>query len=320
MRRHRGGFTLIELLVVIAIIAVLIGLLLPAVQKVREAANRMKCLNNLKQVGIGAHNYHGTFNSFPAGRVPTTNATVLQQMLPYLEQASKYSQFTTTADILSDPGSAAARSQDLAIFLCPSDPSPGQVMDAASGLAQGRCNYLASLGANAGIANTDGSTGGIFFHNSAVRATSVTDGVSNTVMFAEIKRGFRQGAAGQHPLNITNVPFGTWDAAAANDLNYFATCNTPTGGDFDYTGLQYWRASVPWTGFMTHTMQPNSPQRDCVRGTGLNRGHMAARSYHPGGVNVLFADGSTRFVVDTITLQIWRNLGTRAGGEVIGNY
>jgi prepilin-type processing-associated H-X9-DG protein len=126
------------------------------------------------------------------------------------------------------------------------------------------------------------------------------------------------GAASQNPLNVTNVPFGTWDASAANDLNYFATCNTPTAGDYDYTGLEYYRGAVPWTGFYTHTVTPNYVNRDCVRGTGLNKGHQASRSYHTRGVNLLLCDGSVRFVSDDVSLNTWRAVGTRAGSDTVG--
>src|SRR5581483_4367605 len=290
----RTAFTLIELLVVIAIIAILIALLVPAVQKVREAAARTQCSNNLKQIGVGAHNFYTTFGKFPRGRLPTSNASVLVQLLPYLEEANKYNQFDFTSDINSSASNAAARTQDAAVFLCPMDISIGKFLQGTEYL--GRTNYQASLGGNAGFASQDSTTAGVFNVNFEVKIVEITDGTSNTAMFAEIKRGFHTGAASNHPLNVVNIPFATWDASAANDLNYFALCNTPTAADFDYTGLQYYRAAVVWTGFYTHTVPPNHKFRDCVRGTGLNKGHQAARSYHAAGVNVLLCDGSVRFV------------------------
>lgn len=312
----RRGFTLIELLVVIAIIAILIALLVPAVQKVRDAAARTQCINNLKQIGIGAHNHHATLKLFPPGRISPSFATALIHLLPYLEQGNKYDQFDFTADINSSASNANARSQDVKVFLCPSDPSTAIMAGPL-----GRTNYQASLGANAGIANTDPATGGVFFTDSRIRVTDITDGSSNTVMFAEIKRGNNNPAGTFSPVGVTNFPNATWDAALpTNDLNYIAGCNTATASDFDYTGLEYYRASVPWTGFYTHTMTPNSPNRDCVRSVGLNKGHQAARSYHSGGVHVVLADGSARFIADSVTPATWKALGTRAGNDTPGDF
>jgi prepilin-type processing-associated H-X9-DG protein len=136
-------------------------------------------------------------------------------------------------------------------------------------------------------------------------------------MFAEVKRGFNTPATS--PVAVANVASGTWDGAAANDQNYFTACNAaPTGSDYDYVGLQYYRAAVPFTAFYTHTVLPNATSRDCVRGTGLNKTHLAARSYHNGGVNMLLCDGATRFVSNGVSLATWKAVGTRSGSDTIG--
>src|SRR5262249_17384543 len=144
----RPGFTLIELLVVIAIIAVLIGLLLPAVQKVRDAALRSQCSNNLHQIGVAAHNYHTTNGTLPPGSTTTpSQATALVVMLPYVEQAIKYNQFDFTQNVNTSTSNAAARASDVPIFLCPSDTSPGRFTVAINGGTEtvGRSNYFANL-------------------------------------------------------------------------------------------------------------------------------------------------------------------------------
>jgi prepilin-type processing-associated H-X9-DG protein len=162
-------------------------------------------------------------------------------------------------------------------------------------------------------------TGGCFYWSGTipaqgVRIAEILDGTSNTALYAEIKRGSQDGVS--DPLSVTSVPFATWDAARpGSDLAPMPECNNGTPF-FDYTGLQYYRALL-WTAWYTHTVPPNYKGRDCVRSVGLDRGHIASRSYHSGGVNVCRADGSVAFVRDSISLNVWRAFGTRAGGEVL---
>jgi prepilin-type N-terminal cleavage/methylation domain-containing protein/prepilin-type processing-associated H-X9-DG protein len=318
---RRSAFTLIELLVVIAIIAILIGLLLPAVQKVREAAARMKCQNNLKQIGLAAHNYESALGYFPNGGTNPAQASPLVQMLPYSEQLNKFNQFDLNQNVNTHANNANARGLDIPILLCPSDPSSGQftVTNSFGSQVVGRSNYLANLGANGWWRNTNTSTVGMFVFNSVTntpgaRFTDVTDGTSNTALYAEVLRGNQDGVA--DPLSVHRVPFATWDTAqAANDLSP-TICNTTTTTFLDYTGLQYYRSFLT-TAWYTHTAVPNSTGRDCIRDVGFDRGHVASRSRHTGGVNVCRVDGSVQFVRQSISLQQWQAFGTRAGGEVL---
>jgi prepilin-type N-terminal cleavage/methylation domain-containing protein/prepilin-type processing-associated H-X9-DG protein len=333
----RRAFTLIELLVVIAIIAILLGLLLAAVQKVREAAARAQCLNNLKQIALGAHNYNTQFGRFPPGStIGPANLAVLACLLPYLEQAALYQQFNQTQAVYSAPANAMARAQQVPIFLCPSDPSIGGLADpfpvaGQPALIEGKANYYGNMGINAVWDERppigppkDSAVNGVFALNSRTTVIMITDGTSNTALFSEIKRG---AAPGNDALDVTLVVPAAWDNnpfnANTNPNNFDppAACNNPSS-TYNFTGLEYARG-FPVTALYTHSVQPNDNRRDCMRNPGLPppstpwEMHLAARSYHSGGVNVAFADGSVRFVRDTITKETWRALGTRSGGEVI---
>jgi prepilin-type processing-associated H-X9-DG protein len=307
---------LIELLVVIAIIGMLMALLLPAIQKVREAANKMKCASNLRQIGIALHNYHTSFGRLPPGDSQPHRASVLAHLLPYLEQANKYNKFNWTVEISSDPSNAAARAQDVPLFLCPSDPSTGRYTIPVDGKDEmvGRSNYLANLGSNGWVRHT----GGPFHQESKVSLGAVADGTSNTAFFSEVKRGPQPGY--EDSLESTRVPFSVWGSSAdPNNPNHVrppVACENRSYGTMRYTGLQYYRGLLS-TGLYTHTVPPNYKGRDCIRDVGFDAGHYAARSWHASGVNVLFGDGSVRYLSNGIEFPAWQAIGTRSGGEVV---
>src|SRR5262249_34406386 len=216
--RAGSGFTLIELLVVIAIIAILICLLLPAVQKVREAAARTQCSNNLKQIGVGMHNYHGTYGYFPPGftsRSLTVNGEGLgpgwgwaAYLLPYVEQDNLYRQIDFTRDI-TDPVHAQVRTTSLKAFLCPSDspPAPTFTVVGAGGtpITTGAFANYAGRGGMYEVTDNPDTNPGVLLRNSRYRVTDITDGTTNTLMCVE-----RQSK---------RSPMTTWVGAVTNCVN-----------------------------------------------------------------------------------------------------
>jgi prepilin-type N-terminal cleavage/methylation domain-containing protein/prepilin-type processing-associated H-X9-DG protein len=351
--RRRSAFTLIELLVVIAIIAILIGLLVPAVQKVRAAAARAQCSNNLKQIGLAAHSYHDANKKLPPGSgtlaVGASSApSTLALILPYLEQANLYNQFNFTVDVNNTAANAVARDQDVPVYLCPSDGSSATVNDpGGSGLPAGRSNYFGNVGTTADQRSTDMSRAGIFnFTYSAattpatprlvtnkVRLTDISDGSSNTCMFAETTRSMVSSGNNYDKTMVYILPTSDdgWSVASPqvgtlyNETNASAwfTGNTYKCNSWDYgptniiryRGLEYYRA-LPQTNHYTHTVPPNYNGYDCGDSS-FTMAHIAARSYHTGGVNVCFADGSVHFISDGITFTTWQALGTRAANDIV---
>jgi prepilin-type N-terminal cleavage/methylation domain-containing protein/prepilin-type processing-associated H-X9-DG protein len=319
---RRTGFTLIELLVVIAIIAVLIGLLLPAVQKVREAAARMSCSNNLKQLGLAAHNYHSTFSVLPpgvnlpgfnpppagVGPAPVANQTFnfLEALLPSLEQNNIYSKMNFQApnnlasptkwdsqynvgncDVAGAPGSTPIKT-----FLCPSDPGIQQSTWTNKGI-------LYTFGANSygGCAGTIAfftssmTNDGIFYVNSKVSLTAITDGTSNTILLGERMR--------KDPVynTVYNDDF--------QNRSGWAWANSNAGFDYLF-GTQ---VPINWVMPAGTTSDPGFVLED--------QRFNAFGSFHTAGANFCFADGSVRFLPDSTPLTVLQPLGTRAGGEVI---
>lgn len=303
---YRPGFTLIELLVVIAIIAVLIGLLLPAVQKVREAANRMACSNNLKQIGLAMHNYHTTLNTFPPARNPFPLVHSAQaRLLPYMEQ-DNLSRLVNYSVGPSDPLNQTASETLLKLYLCPSDRTQGRV----PGSTHGGINYVANVGSgtiNHGtIADGDG-----VFTQVPLSIKDLLDGTSNTAAFSESILGngvTSTGTAPSDPLReILRIP--------SPGLPTPEACASGTNGVWGGNRGAKWIDGHYGNALYNHYYQPNSPTWDCGV-SGNQRGLWSARSGHPGGVQLLLCDGSVRFVRQDLQLPVWRALSTRGGGEV----
>jgi prepilin-type N-terminal cleavage/methylation domain-containing protein/prepilin-type processing-associated H-X9-DG protein len=346
--RRRSGFTLIELLVVIAIIAILIGLLVPAVQKVREAAARATCQNNLKQLGLACHNFESTYKRLPPGGASWAGSSppsMVVIVLPYVEQANLYNQFNFAKDVNTDPANALARTSQVPFLLCPADPSGATQVDPgtpSNGLPCGRNNYFANIGMTADQRSTDLARVGIFNYQTAaggngtqvisrVRITDVKDGTSNTCLWAETKLATGQGVydptnvyllpatdAGYSILTPQTGPLFNETSASALIVGMTYNCNSYDYGPtqrIGYRGLEYHRG-LPHTSNYTHTIPPNYLGYDCGDRTSFNTAHVAARSYHTGGVNVCFADGSVRWISDGIAIATWQALGTRAAGDI----
>lgn len=336
MTPKRLAFTLIELLVVIAIIAVLIGLLLPAVQKVREAANRMKCANNLKQLALAVHNYENTHGVYPPAMYHTPGTVFSNnngswslhgRVLPYIEQSNAYVRVNLEVgwDAQGNTGVPTTR---IPIYVCPSErydrvrTSSGQPFV-----------YPHTYGFNFGTwfvynpANGRGGDG-MFHPNSRQTTGSVTDGLSNTLCATEVKA-------------FTSYVRNTADPGAGPPATPAAVAALAAGGQLklgpdinDNTGHTEWPDGRVHHSGVTTVFRPNTvvpftyqgqtydidfnSRQEGSSATQLTYAAITARSYHSGGVvNVALMDGSVRSVSKDIDLLVWRALGTRYGGEVV---
>jgi prepilin-type N-terminal cleavage/methylation domain-containing protein/prepilin-type processing-associated H-X9-DG protein len=353
--RRRIGFTLIELLVVIAIIAILIALLVPAVQKVRAAAARTQCINNLKQIGIATHAFHDAEKGLPPCGITYAGSTppsAISTILPYIDAGNI--KFDYTADLNNGAGAGSendtARISQVTAFLCPADNSSGTQTD-PSGLTTlpcGKTNYFACIGATADQHSTDTTVCGIFNIQTAASGTStaitskttlvmITDGTSNTAMWSETKRASAAAAdfaADYDPTNIYLLPATdagysltspqvgpTFSETNANALIQGSTfhCNSWDYGPTNrigYRGLEYYRGLAALSCY-AHTVPPNYFGYDCGDDTTYTTAHIAARSYHDGGVNVCFADGSVHFINNNVNMAAWIAMGTRAANDLV---
>ena len=339
--RKKNGFTLIELLVVIAIIAILIGLLLPAVQKVRAAAARIKCMNNMKQIGLAMHSYmdsnnglppNGIFSYVSGAMVQTSPWSANSRILPYIEQENLFRGIDFTTPYSTQP---AITSKRVGTYICPAEINDkGSGTDPTYGNKNWTLNYAVNLGTWSVMTNKASGmiTGdGAFASNRGYRPADFTDGMSNTRALSEVK-SYTVRVSGSNNTSTFSTPPAA-PTSPADVSTGFVSFGLATFDATKNTHVEWVDGKVHETGFTT-VFPPNTPVTytsggtaydvDFVAATETNLGDtyaaVTSRSYHTSGVNVVLMDGSVRFVSNGMTIQTWRALGTRSGGEVISNF
>jgi prepilin-type N-terminal cleavage/methylation domain-containing protein/prepilin-type processing-associated H-X9-DG protein len=321
-----AGFTLVELLVVITIIGILIALLLPAVQAAREAARRMQCSNNMKQIGVALHNYHSVYNRFPPGGGGDYGGPewphLLYRLLPFMEQTARYDAMQVAYKTRVNPWDSNSPTAwanvprtPMPLYLCPSDGMGGLTkgclgtsMTAANCVQLYITNYIGIFsGLNEGEVYQDGQGDpafdpnhrAVFAFNRGAGIHDIRDGTSNTLALAEYLTGT--------PDDLRGYPYSGWPS-----LQFLLVANTPN-------------SSIP-DGLLDYPHFCESPERNlpesnlpCVISSPSDTS-AAARSRHPGGVNAVLCDGSIQFFGDSIDVYLWRSLGWMADGKPVGSF
>ena len=330
----RRAFTLIELLVVIAIIAVLIALLLPAVQQAREAARRTQCKNHLKQLGLALNNYHETHGLFPPGRLRSLVDgqgrcfSAYAHLLPFVDAATLYQRIDFNQSP-EDAGNSVALDQTIPFFLCPSDQF--RKLQGTNAVH----NYPLCTGTTYPLSprNPGGvPITGVFYENSSVRFGDIPDGSSRTVCISETIKS-EGGPTTWDGVSKTNgfvLTQGNDNATTGPELTDYASQCHGAGLVLQQTRGSRWLIGAPGHSMYNHLRVPNSFDIDCRGGLphsirwnavwdrlSLN---VAARSRHVGGVHALFVDGHVQFTSENIDVRVWQAVGSRNGGEVVGEF
>ncbi len=331
------GFTLIESLVAVVIIATLIGLLLPAVEAARESARRALCSNNLRQIGLALHNYHAQYNAFPfqstwyhpnlqpmpppcSVGVANFNFSAQVRLMPFLEQASLFNSLNVDLELCPELGFNPQRANTTALnvrlagLICPSD-----------GVAMAGAGYPTSYRGNVGVGPVPSTSSehpdsgnGFFPFQDRFPAALVTDGLSSTVAFSErvVGSGNVRSASPSRDFGDSSFNRGSFlTADLALDVCRLAAARPEF--PLSRSGGYRWYNATREDAYYCHAQEPNGSIPDALVYPGDVSGIVTARSFHPGGVNALMGDGSARFVAGSIHRDVWRALGTRAGGELV---
>ena len=330
MKRIRSGFTLIELLVVIAIIAVLIALLLPAVQSAREAARRTQCVNNMKQIGLGMHNYHDVNGSLPPGQKSCCWGTWILFMLPYVEQQNLFNAWNMSGDLIYYQGqwdgplryagacNATVSATRINAYMCPSDGTGSNLSNIGPTLngvkfATTSQNYVVNYG-----------------NLHSAQPTSFLNVPYGGAPFSDIDNAL-PGNGGVRVFNFSTIPDGLTNTLLASECVVGTGSRLPPyNAAYDLRGFSWWGSAASFVGWLT----PNTSLPDVTESTGyciypfqgnppcvgptteLPRMN-AARSRHPGGVNAALGDGSVKFIKNTVNQNVYRALSTTRGSEVV---
>jgi prepilin-type N-terminal cleavage/methylation domain-containing protein len=314
-RISRRGFSLIELLVVVGIIGLLVTLILPAVQAAREAARRAQCSNNLHQIGIALNSYEKDHSVFPLGK-NGKGLSLHAMILPYIDQYNLYNSInfsvtTFSASVINDPNYTAASTR-VSSFLCPSE----KLMNSSEQGGTGRTSYAG----NGGYGLQTFGFNGLFTDDASLRNipplgfAAITDGASQTTSIGEWTIGFWQ-LGNLDPLTAT---FDTEDLSAPREFEDFAqACSNlnPRTANILFGKVCYWIEGQTGYSILNHVLPPGG--HSCTNGGDLIYGAFSAGSYHAAGLNVLFSDGHSRFLKNSINISIWRALSTPAGNEVV---
>lgn len=307
---RRRGFTLVELLVVIAIIGVLMGLLLPAVQMAREAARRTQCQNNLRQIGLAMHNYHGARQRFPMGQTDVSPGySAISQVLPYMEQGNLHDLIDFRQPLMS-PVNEAARLTPVAGFMCPSGPT-NPLPQTGGGISYfGNKGSALVWGTNVGPNATMPEPNGIFVRGKQMRIAEITDGTTHTALFSE-----RLPADGNNGV-VSPIQDVFFHPGSPTDLDQAVDLCAQL--DIQNLSNQFpLFMGAPWLNGQHTYLHIDTPNRRSCGFFVIGRAVMPPSSLHPQGVNVLMADGSLSLVADEISILPWRAMGTRNGGEVV---